>query len=248
MPQRRRLFIILLTGSFLIASEMAVFSAVKRAVGGNPHSHVTILESAEIILDRTSAASQLSQPLPGGHDFKWDWREKQKLERDQSLRNAELAGSERKAIASSISAQLRPNMADLEIGSDQQLWKAALDTRIKMIDLNGDGIPEVIAQGIVGCSATGNCPFWILQKAQGGYRLLLEGQAQTFTVQKTRTNGFLDIVLGRHASATDSILTDNRYMRGVYEGVACYDASWTVLENDKVRELQEPSITPCNHE
>jgi hypothetical protein len=33
----------------------------------------------------------------------------------------------------------------------------------------------------------------------------------------------------------------------VYQDVAHYDASWTVLENDKVRELQEPLITPCNH-
>jgi hypothetical protein len=138
-------------------------------------------------------------------------------------------------------------MSDLEIGSEQQLRKVALDTRIKMTDLNDDGVPEVVAQPMAGCRATGNCLFWIFQKALGGYRLLLEGEAQTFTVQKTSTNGFRDIVLGCHASATESVLADNRYKGGVCQDAACYYASWTVLENDKVRELEEPHITPCGH-
>jgi hypothetical protein len=248
MPRRKRLLIILVTGSFLVALELVGFSVLSRTMGQFAHSLGTFFEDAGSVVDLVSAASKAGQSLPSAHNFKWDWRETQELKADQSLRNAELAGNERQAIAASIAAQLRPGMADLGIESEQQLRKAALDTRIKMTDLNNDGIPEVIAQGMVGCGATGNCPFWILQKAPGGYRLLLEGEAQTFTVQKTGTNGFLDIVLGRHASATESILTDNRYKSGIYQDVACYDASWTVLENDKVRELQEPLITPCNHQ
>ena len=87
--------------------------------------------------------------------------------------------------------------------------------------------------------------------AQNGRKTLVlvtEWEALTFTAQETRTNGFLETVLGRHASATESILTDNRYKGGVYQDVACYDASCTVLKNDKVRELKESLITSCYHQ
>ena len=72
-----------------------------------------------------------------------------------------------------------------------------------------------------------------------------EGKAQTFAVQKTGTNGFLDIVSGEARLRNRVNLIDNRYKGGVYQDVACYDASWTMLGSDEVRELQEPLITPC---
>jgi hypothetical protein len=42
------------------------------------------------------------------------------------------------------------------IDSEQQLKNAILDTAVELVDLNGDGIPEVIAQGTYkeGCSPT----------------------------------------------------------------------------------------------
>ena len=105
-------------------------------------------------------------------------------------------------------------MADLEIESETALQKAALNTRVKMIDLNGDGVPEVVAQGMVNCSPTGNCPFWVFQKTVRGYKLLVESYGQTFTVQKTSTNGFRDIVVSMHSSAKESGLTNYRYKDG----------------------------------
>ena len=247
MTRSKRIPIFLITSSFLIGLELLGFSALNQAMGQFAHSLGILFERAGSVVDLASAASRLTHSLPSAHTFQWDWREAQELKADDSLRKADLRDHDRQAIAKAIATQLRPGMADLEIRSEQQLRKAALDTRIKMIDLNDDVLPEVVAQGMVGCSATGNCPFWIFQKGHGSYRLLLEGEAQTFTIQKTRTNGFLDIVLGRHASATETVLTDNRYKDGVYQDVACYDAAWTVLENDKVRELEKPLITRCDH-
>jgi hypothetical protein len=92
-------------------------------------------------------------------DFRWNWKDWQGLWADQSLRKAKLAGQQKKAIASAIADEIRPMMSDLEIQSEPELQKAALDTRVKMIDLYGDGVPEVVAQGMVNCGATGNCPF-----------------------------------------------------------------------------------------
>ncbi len=177
--------------------------------------------------------------------FHWNWRDSQELNANQSLRNAKLSQHEKRAIAKALADQFRPVMTDLEINSEEQLQKAALDTRIKLIDLNDDGIPEVVAQGMAGCSPTGNCSFWIFQRSPKGYRLLLEGEAQSFTIQPTSTEGFRDIVLSMHGSATDSGLTEYWYMDGTYRDVGCYDASWIVFEGDERRELKEPRITPC---
>src|SRR5260370_12672739 len=149
MPRSKRLFIILVTGSFLVALELLGFSALNRTMGQFAHSLGILFERAGSLVDLVSAASRLSHSLPSAHPFQWDWRETQELKVKQSLRNAKLAGHDRQAIVAAIAAQLRPGMADLEIGSEQQLRKAALDTRIKMTDLNNDGVPEVIAQGMV---------------------------------------------------------------------------------------------------
>ena len=81
----------------------------------------------------------------------------------------------------------------------------AADTRVRVVDLNGDGVPEVISQasGDI-CSPTGNCPFWVFQKAGTQYRLILEkGAVQDFTIQPTQTSGYFDLVLGMHGSATE---------------------------------------------
>ena len=137
-----------------------------------------------------------SENASANPDFRWNWKDWQELWADQSLRKAKLAGRQKKAIASAIADEIRLMMSDLEIQSEPELQKAALDTRVKMIDLNGDGVPEVVAQGMVNCGATGNCPFWVSRKARSGYELLLEGEAQTFTIQTSRVpEGFL--LLGR---------------------------------------------------
>ncbi len=178
-------------------------------------------------------------------EFHWNWKDWQELQADQSLRKAKLSQRQKDAILRAIAHQLRPMMSDLDIKSEDQLRKVALDTRIRMIDLDHDGIPEVVAQGMVNCSATGNCPFWVFRRFRRGYRFLLEGEAQTFTIQPSLTNKFHDIVLSVHGSASESGLTDYRYIDGTYHDVGCYDASWTILEGDEVRDLKEPRITPC---
>jgi hypothetical protein len=187
-------------------------------------------------------------PSRAPQSLRWNWHESQELYAAQSLRNAKITGQGRQAIAAAIMVQLRPVVSDLEIDSDEQLNKVALDTRIKLVDLNHDGIPEVVAQGMVNCSPTGNCPFWVFQKTPKGYKLLVEGYGQTFTIQKTSTHGFKDIVLSMHGSATQSGLTDYRYEDGSYHDVGCYSASWTVLEGETVQHLKEPLITPCDHQ
>jgi hypothetical protein len=183
-------------------------------------------------------------PVASPTGFHWNWRDSRELKANQSLRNAKLKEG-KNAIAKTIADQIRPLMGDLEIKTETELKETAFETRITFLDLNGDGVPEVIAQGIANCGATGNCPFWVLKKSKLSYEVILEGEAQTFTVQRTSTNGFRDIVLSTHGSYSSGGLTNYQYEAGVYRDAGCYFYEWTVLEGRNVRELKEPRITPC---
>ena len=123
----------------------------------------------------------------------------------------------------------------------------ALNTPVRFVDLNSDGTPEVIAQGFSGesgCSPTGNCPLWVLQKTTQGYgNLLLDAVSQSFTIERNRTNGYHDIVVAMHGSAFSSSLNVYQYKDGIYNGVACYNADW---QSPAGENLKEPLITPCN--
>jgi len=120
--------------------------------------------------------------------------------------------------------------------------------RVKAVDLGENGAREFVVQDSndQSCSPTGNCEFWILQQNADKYSVILHRIAtQTFTIQSTLTNGFHDIVLGQHGSATESGLTLYRFDGARYRRVACYDAAWTMIgKDDEVHELKEPRMTP----
>jgi hypothetical protein len=69
----------------------------------------------------------------------------------------------------------------MAMDADADLSALALKTRVKFIDLNGDGSPEVIAQPVgieAGCGATGNCPFWVFERTSTGYKAILKTAGQ----------------------------------------------------------------------
>jgi len=212
---------------------------------------------ALIFSSAVSAVSQSEQQSVSTH-FEWNWKDWRELSAEKSLRKAKITDKQRKAIAKAIADQLRaicfasesvcvtvPTSSTREITSEAELQQVVLDTRIALIDLNDDGVAELVAQGMVNCGATGNCPFWIFRKTKFGYELLLDGEAQTFTIQKSKTGAFHDVVLSTHGSSSSGSLVDYHYEEGVYKETGCYYYDWTVIENDKVRELKEPRITPC---
>jgi hypothetical protein len=166
--------------------------------------------------------------------FHWKWRDAQELGWKQSIRASKLRSAKREALIEAISRQRR--------------IKNVLDTRIEEIDLNVDGTAEVVAQVTDEelCGATGNCPLWVFRWSHQQYILLLEGEAQTFTVQSSKTKGFRDLVLGLHMSASRSELTEYKFDGAAYRKSGCYEANWTFLdENGNLHELKAPRVTPC---
>jgi hypothetical protein len=202
------------------------------------------LPTCALLLFSAYALAQANPKNPARPDFHWDWRASQELSGRDWLENARIRKEEREAIGAAITKELKSKKEDFDLDAVENLREAVMKTRVKMLDLDGDGVPEIVAQGFAGCSATGNCPFWIFRKAGKRYEPLLETYGQTFTIQKHTTRGYEDIVVSVHGSATQSGLTDYRYSDGQYVAVGCYDAEWEVLDGSEVRELKVPRITP----
>jgi hypothetical protein len=208
---------------------------------------VLSLPTCALLLFSGYALAQANPKNPPRPEFHWDSHAWQELSGKDWLEKARIRKAEREAIAEAITEELKSSKEDFDLDTKENLREAVMKTRVKMIDLNGDGVPEVVAQAFAGCSATGNCPFWIFRKTGKHYEPLLETNGQTFTIQKHSTRGYKDIVVSVHGSATQSGLTDYRYSDGQYVAAGCYDAEWEVLEGNEVREWKAPRITsyPC---
>jgi hypothetical protein len=181
--------------------------------------------------------------------FYWKASEVQELGPKDKIRVTKvLAPAERTALMEAIAAQIEPGTKAIDINSNKQLSEAVADTRVKPVNLSDDGIPEFVAQASGGkfCSPTGNCTIWVFQLSGNGYKLILKRAAvQTFAIRSTRTNGFNDLVLGQHGSASEQTLYLYRFIDGRYSKDACYEALWEQLVGDEWQELNEPAITPC---
>lgn len=180
-------------------------------------------------------------------EFHWDWH---KVEGDGwesiSQSNA-ISVKERGYLISLVASQHRRSR--IEIKSEQDLQELAGQTRIKAVDLNGKGVQEFLAQSADSdlCSPTGNCESWVFRRNGETDSVILHSSfAQTFTIQPTLTNGFHDLVLAMHGSATEQTLRLYRFDGSKYRVTACYEANWEINEKDgSIRDSKEPRITPC---
>jgi hypothetical protein len=174
----------------------------------------------------------------------WDSRRSDELSWKQSVsRRTRLSSSERARLSSSISNQLK----DTDL-SAMELRKIASESRIKYVELNADNQPEIIVQPASGalCSPTGNCPFWLFRRVKDGYELLLDAEAQTFTIQPTTSHGFRDVVLTRHGSAFESDGQEFRFNGKRYQLFRTFAVQWFSEPDEGERQpLKTPKLTDC---
>jgi hypothetical protein len=144
-------------------------------------------------------------------------------------------------------------MANLEIASESELRKVAAQSRYKFIDLNEDGIPEVIVQPVglkAGCGATGNCPFWVFLKTAHGYKMILDtrdkdgiGGIELYRIEPDLHGNFHNISVTTHDSASERTVLNYSFRQNYYHLIRCYSLSWSPQPGMKYRKT--PSITPC---
>lgn len=163
------------------------------------------------------------------------------LRRSENLPNINLSAADRLALQDAIERELSSNDA-----SDHDYSSDARKANVRAIDLNADGVPEVLAQSSdeLSCSPTGNCVFWIFQKKLARFTPLLSAEAQLFKIMTTRNRGYLDIALGRHGSAFESEWRLYKFNGKKYIPMKCWVESYRTEGSDKM--LEKPRILPCN--
>jgi hypothetical protein len=194
---------------------------------------------------QASSTTPRSKPV-----FQWDIDHIEELDaKDAISLSKHLTATERGALIRIIAGRLARYNGEGMPGPKHNWRQLAEETRIKLVDLNGDGQLDVIAQAVgddSGCSPTGNCPIWVFLKSGPTYKLILGRNAiQTFTIQQTRTNGFRDLILGMHSSATEEEGFLYQFRNGRYTKIACNDVNWERLVNGELVDLKKPDTTPC---
>jgi hypothetical protein len=104
------------------------------------------------------------------------------------------------------------------------------DFRVSQVDLDGDGIPELIVfpTGECFCSPTGNCDFWIYRTTRTELQPILDSDGiQSFKVLTNRTKGYLDISTYSHSSASEGDLKIWKFDGKFYRVAECYEQSWS---------------------
>jgi hypothetical protein len=196
-----------------------------------------------------------SSPDRSRISFRWIERGARGLDHSQTIQaSRELGTAEKESLIEALAAQLRPYKVDLQIGSEKELRRIVLTTRVKLVDLNNDGDAEVLAQAFgikAGCGASGNCPFWVFQKMPNGFKKILDsrnkegiGGIEVITISPDHTQGFRDLVFGTHDSAAERTLFIYRYHQGLYRRSECYKANWISFDDDQ-QKPDYPEITKC---
>ena len=182
-------------------------------------------------------------------DFDWNWRSQETIGRnDPSVGNtSKLTEEERSALINAIVVRLDKPMA--ERGYDnERIREIASTSRLRLVDLGGEGKTLVFATSLGlegGCDALANCPLWIFRHGDDGYVSVLDTVGASYTIQPTSANGFSDLVIMRHESATESHLTLYSFADGKYNEAGCYTAHWSAPEDG---EIQDPEIVACKTE
>src|SRR5207237_7990648 len=111
------------------------------------------------------------------------------------LAETPVLGEDRAAVKATIFEMLKPKGGTAR-QSNRELEQLANSTLVKLIDVTGDGVPEVIAEAEGGmCSPTGNCPWWVLTKQSTVYSPILESFGNGLSTDCHSSKGPCDIVI-----------------------------------------------------
>jgi len=180
--------------------------------------------------------------------FRWSETQAHELDYGRTIRESpDLSLVDKAALTNAIVLQLKKDDDSIEDLTEKQVRELAEETRVELVDLNGDGNPEIIAQanGLGPCGGTGNCIFWIFERTADGLKVLLDTDDRSqvtfekILIRPWSTNGYRDIVLGSHSNATSRNLVWFQFMRGAYRIHACYYSTWI---GDDGQPLNKPAI------
>ncbi len=114
------------------------------------------------------------------------------------------------------------------------------------VDLNGDGVPELVIRGQGRICGANNCEVWIYGRTSTGYeRLLGDEIIQTVEPLRTVSHGYRDVRTWHHGSAVDSDVTVYKFDGRRYRNVACANYAYGYRDSHgEWHDSKRPRITP----
>jgi hypothetical protein len=181
------------------------------------------------------------------------WAEKLMLPhhmRDLSKRNQILRSGLPKedldVIVQLLSKDIDPSDC-LESEKNPARHKIVRNFRIEKIQLAADDKTQYIVEGWGSCvcGTTGNCPVWILEKRDKGFTVLFSnggyGGFNGFSIEETNTNGYKDLILRYHDSASSYGLYVYRFSKDGYKLFQCSFVDY--WKSDMTGKRSAPEIT-----
>lgn len=161
--------------------------------------------------------------------FHWQW---QKMRDDfwqgPIIRQMKVSNDQRVAITDALVGSMRADKEFFGDIDDAQLWDLASNESYEWVDLDGDGIPELITGGfgVDQCGGTGNCILQIFRPRGAKLDLLLYSRAEKLMVDRSGPIPLL--VLYTHSSAMDGNLEVYSFPKNQKAKlVHSYDVQWS---------------------
>lgn len=114
------------------------------------------------------------------------------------------------------------------------------------VDLNHDGIPELVIRGQGRICEVNNCEVWIYRRTSAGYERLLGDEIVQSIDPLTRvSHGYRDVRTQHHESAWDSDVTLYKFDGRRYHPVRCANYNYGYPGSDgEIHTLKRPRVTP----
>lgn len=165
-----------------------------------------------------------------GDPYQWNWQSSQGWPLRPNLQTSHLPKAQRDAIfRASLNVFLSDKEWSTRISPESEWPKAIWEARIKLMDLDGDGIPEVLLMGGgLESSGDGNSSFRILKKLGNSYKVLYDGTAERVNFDTRRDAKHPIVVLYGHDSAYEGGLELYQIgADGTLHNLANYDVYWS---------------------
>jgi hypothetical protein len=186
--------------------------------------------------------SYLVQAQKSRPPYQWDWRHAQRWPLKPNLKTANLDPKQRKAIFE-VSRRAFVDDKDWTENEPESIWDDTIwSERVRLIDLDGDRVPEVLLWGAgPESSGDGNSTFRILKKSGATYKILYDGFAEALNIDHRGDPSHPTIVLYGHDSVSEGSIELYQIGKdGVFHLLAAYKVNWP----DAQFRGREPVLTP----
>lgn len=167
--------------------------------------------------------------------FHWQWRQMDhNFYQRPIIRQMKIGNDLRVKITEDIVHSMRSDKDFFGDIGDAELFDLASNESYQWADLDGDGVPELIASGfgVDQCGGTGNCILQVFRRHGSEMELILYARAESLMIDRSGPKPLL--VLYTHASAIQGDLAVYSFQKAHKANLMYhYDVTWAPFDPSK---------------